>query len=64
MILSECRHLPHVGPTVLWNMIVEDSKLFAAWANSYDEETNQIKVKDACNTLAARSDDSWYKVYT
>lgn len=48
------RNLPHVGPTVLWNMILEDDKLFAAWANSYDEETNQFKIQDACNGLAAR----------
>lgn len=50
------RNLPHVGPVVLWNMILRDERMFAAWMNAFDAKTSQVMVEEACDQLAARRD--------
>ena len=47
------RSLPHVSPVTVWNMLVEDDKVYSAWMRSYDAETNSARLDEACNMLAA-----------
>ena len=47
------RNLPHLSPVTMWNMLLEDDKVYSAWMRAYNADQNAARLGEACDMLVA-----------